>query len=208
MKKTTYILTAASFLVAASASATTTLIGGSTNNGDFESPDVASPTNFTTNTITNWSNWSEIDTADNDTGVYDSPGNTQTAYIQPGGAIVNMTSHTIALGDTFDYGFDDVIGGRGDATMQLVWNNGGTLQAITGTDLVGNLNTNNTTYSDSYTVQAGDAWIGSTVGVGLLTSASYPEVDNITLSVTAVPEPSSAALLGLGGLALILRRRK
>ncbi len=31
-------------------------------------------------------------------------------------------------------------------------------------------------------------------------------VDNIVVS--AVPEPSSAALLGLGGLALILRRRK
>ena len=29
-----------------------------------------------------------------------------------------------------------------------------------------------------------------------------------TLTITAVPEPSSAALLGLGGLALILRRRK
>ncbi len=29
-----------------------------------------------------------------------------------------------------------------------------------------------------------------------------------TFTVTAVPEPSSAALLGLGGLALILRRRK
>ena len=33
-------------------------------------------------------------------------------------------------------------------------------------------------------------------------------VDNIELDFTAVPEPSSAALLGLGGLALILRRRK
>ncbi|MEJ6571422.1 MAG: PEP-CTERM sorting domain-containing protein [Akkermansiaceae bacterium] len=30
----------------------------------------------------------------------------------------------------------------------------------------------------------------------------------ITLTITAVPEPSSTALLGLGGLALILRRRK
>jgi hypothetical protein len=28
------------------------------------------------------------------------------------------------------------------------------------------------------------------------------------LNVTSVPEPSSAALLGLGGLALMLRRRK
>ncbi len=33
-------------------------------------------------------------------------------------------------------------------------------------------------------------------------------VDNVTLSVSAVPEPSTTALLGLGGLALILRRRK
>ncbi|BDS06873.1 hypothetical protein NT6N_19130 [Oceaniferula spumae] len=31
---------------------------------------------------------------------------------------------------------------------------------------------------------------------------------DLTFDVTAVPEPSSAALLGLGGLALILRRRK
>ncbi len=36
-------------------------------------------------------------------------------------------------------------------------------------------------------------------GLGLITS---------DLTITAVPEPSSAALLGLGGLALILRRRK
>jgi len=33
-------------------------------------------------------------------------------------------------------------------------------------------------------------------------------VDNISIDVTVVPEPSSTALLGLGGLALILRRRK
>lgn len=33
-------------------------------------------------------------------------------------------------------------------------------------------------------------------------------VDDVNLEVTAVPEPSSAALLGLGGLALVLRRRK
>ncbi len=36
-------------------------------------------------------------------------------------------------------------------------------------------------------------------------SGTY-DVDSLTL--TQVPEPSSTALLGLGGLALILRRRK
>ncbi len=33
-------------------------------------------------------------------------------------------------------------------------------------------------------------------------------VEDITLQFNTIPEPSSAALLGLGGLALILRRRK
>ena len=34
------------------------------------------------------------------------------------------------------------------------------------------------------------------------------EVNGNTLSLVAVPEPSSTALLGLGALALILRRKK
>lgn len=45
--------------------------------------------------------------------------------------------------------------------------------------------------------------IGATDG----TEDVYREVDVIG-SATAVPEPSSAALFGIGGLALILRRRK
>lgn len=37
---------------------------------------------------------------------------------------------------------------------------------------------------------------------------TFFETSNNGLTLTAVPEPSSAALLGLGGLALIMRRRK
>ena len=37
---------------------------------------------------------------------------------------------------------------------------------------------------------------------------NWGETADVTFDVTTVPEPSSAALLGLGGLALIFRRRK
>jgi len=43
---------------------------------------------------------------------------------------------------------------------------------------------------------------------GANTGRSVPTIGSTTLDFTAVPEPSSAALLGLGGIALILRRRK
>ncbi len=39
-------------------------------------------------------------------------------------------------------------------------------------------------------------------------AAPQPLIDNVRVTETLVPEPSTTALLGLGGLALILRRRK
>ena len=65
--------------------------------------------------------------------------------------------------------------------------------SVAGADVTGNAYVNAATTFDSIVFTATD----SKAGWG---------VDNI--SITAVPEPSSAALLGLGGLALILRRRK
>lgn len=50
--------------------------------------------------------------------------------------------------------------------------------------------------------QVGDVKVRLFLGNG----SGGVSIDDV--SVTAVPEPSSAALLGLGGLALILRRRK
>jgi hypothetical protein len=47
---------------------------------------------------------------------------------------------------------------------------------------------------------------GSAPSSGTITSDSY--FDNINITGTAVPEPTTTALLGLGGFALILRRRK
>ena len=48
---------------------------------------------------------------------------------------------------------------------------------------------------------------GSAISVQFV-SHGIASLDNVVVDVTAVPEPSAAALLGLGGLALILRRRK
>lgn len=42
---------------------------------------------------------------------------------------------------------------------------------------------------------------------GLASAISY-DADSVNLNITAVPEPASTSLLALGGLALILRRRK
>src|SRR6218665_2526748 len=96
--------------------AQTTLISGSTGNGDFQSPNVAAPTQFASGTITSWASWTEQDTTATDTGIYDSPnaGGSQVAYIQSGGAIRNLTTYTIQAGDVIEYGFTDVIGSRSD----------------------------------------------------------------------------------------------
>jgi len=59
---------------------------------------------------------------------------------------------------------------------------------------------------------------GTTLGAGTYTltvdinnmvgGGAYASFDGVTLSGTTAPEPSSAALLGLGGIALLIRRRK
>jgi hypothetical protein len=51
------------------------------------------------------------------------------------------------------------------------------------------------------TLNAGDGGLATTTN-------SFVAIDDVFLEVTSVPEPSTTALLGLGGLALILRRRK
>jgi len=57
-------------------------------------------------------------------------------------------------------------------------------------------------------VQAGDAWAGQNIGIGIVTTsgtgAGYWDLDNVRLTV--IPEPGSAALLGIGLGAFFLRR--
>ena len=132
--------------------------------------------------------------------------------------------HTFTLTNDslFDYTIDEI-------HFDFMSNNqGGThaLKIYTGTGNTGTLLSTVGTYDGAG--QGGDGLnsgtfsnyadktrtIGATIAAGSsLTYTIYSEtkaidIDNVAFSGTAVPEPSSTALLGLGGFALILRRRK
>ena len=88
------------------------------------------------------------------------------------------------------------------------------LDAFTFTDLSGpgsRIGVGTYTLFDANSLALGNS-LGSTVFteslLGYATATLFESGGDIFLSVTAVPEPSSTALLGLGGLALMLRRKR
>ena len=88
------------------------------------------------------------------------------------------------------------------------------LDAFTFTDLSGpgsRIGVGTYTLFDADSLALGNS-LGSTVFteslLGYATATLFESGGDIFLSVTAVPEPSSTALLGLGGLALKLRRKR
>ena len=58
-------------------------------------------------------------------------------------------------------------------------------------------------FTTPISLSSGDTLVFTNVSAG----QSF-EIDSLDLDVVVVPEPSSTALLGLGGLALLMRRRK
>jgi hypothetical protein len=134
--------------------------------------------------------------------------------------LLQNTGYTVASGDTFDFSFQWRAAFNWDADDTLSWRLfttddntvGGTLTEIAGSSFTGT--------STSYALKSFDG-IGSVVAanegqqlfveiwgadLGTDTDGVFSRLDEVSL--TAVPEPSAAALIGLGGLALILRRRK
>ena len=129
-------------------------------------------------------------------------------------------SETVTAGTTytltFNYGGD-----RSTTANYEVYLLGGT--EILGSAINSFSGSQTLTLTDSivFTATAGHAALGETLrirldagpgGIGVTDGTSdYRNdivYDNVVLTAVAVPEPTTTALLGLGGLALILRRRK
>lgn len=92
---------------------------------------------------------------------------------------------------------DDTTNPMGTLTL-----NGGASTAITGSPSTGTLTG---TYGiTTFTGVTGDSF---TI-LGAVSSGTAPQNRSTISGFSVIPEPSSAALLGLGGLALVLRRRK
>ncbi|MCP5538478.1 MAG: PEP-CTERM sorting domain-containing protein [Akkermansiaceae bacterium] len=219
MKKTISALLVAAATVATSAAATTILIDyndglangvhdAAVRNGGFETR--------TGSTYNDGVNWTNNGVATSTTSLYGTLkrtgtyGGTTSLASNP----TNDTGHTIALGDVIELTFWARNSGTTDRV--IVWSLGdinGTTFTPFATDGTGNVTVNGAfqMFSASKTVGSGDALIGQSLAVQFrrtVGDGNFPAVDDVTLSVTPVPEPSSAALLGLGGLALILRRRR
>lgn len=197
-------------MLANSASAATILIDPTTRNGSFETETTKQ---LTWGGVDSWDEWTGVSTANGDSGTDENPATAtdgvRIAFLQGGNAAYNMTSHLVSVGDVYTYSWDHASRADRTHTVGLVFDDGGTVTSIVSSEITTTgLATPNTYGGGTYTVLAGDAAIGKTIGMGIHATAAYPEVDNFILSVDQVPEPSSAALLGLGGLALILRRRK
>lgn len=103
----------------------------------------------------------------------------------------NMTVFSGNNNAAVDYTLDAQAGGTGGTNINQVIDSDA--EWASGTPFTGSLTTGTGAGSDTIT---------------LTTSAGNATPWGIGIEAVSVPEPSSTALLGLGGLALILRRRK
>ena len=129
------------------------------------------------------------------------------AYLQPAdGPIWNLTTYEIATGDVFNLKVDaGATGSSGRGIIMELYYDDGTQQHTLGTTAYTfpvNKTLSEYTLAD---VAATEASEGHPIGIRFAASGYYIALDNVRLDV--IPEPATMALLGLGSLALLKRRR-
>ena len=199
----------ATLAITIGASASAAVIDSSFTNLDFDdAPGVTHfPNGFDASPdIPGWEDASVItDAGVESVGAWWSPLEGQSAFLQRGNAASNTSSYVIQSGDIFDVSFfAKTWDGQGDGGMLLTLYYDNPTNVI-GTFDTGGLNTSWTEYTPSIAATAGS--VGGTLGVLVENNTTTGFLNFDEISIDVVPEPSSLALLGLGGLMMARRRR-
>ena len=136
------------------------------------------------------------------------------------GVLLN-TGYTVGAGDTFDFSFDWIPLFNWDADDSITYRlfttddnlSSGTPTAILTGSVSGHAN------GEGYQLDADFTGAGAVVAANVgkelwvefksdTSDNEFARVDNVVLSAIPVPEPTSLALFGLGGLCMMKRRRR
>ncbi len=186
---------------------------------DFESYNLSDPAAMSPN----WA-WNGNGTAPNASRIFNTPnfGGSRLWIANAGaaraGSGINSTA-VIALDAATDYVFSaalvtetDQAGRTATGTVTLLVD-GATVATQAFTARGDGTGADDNTYEDQMTTFDFNSGAGGNLEIRIAFddadgSNPFVGIDNVGVETAPVPEPSSAALLGLGGLALILRRRK
>jgi hypothetical protein len=124
---------------------------------------------------------------------------------------IPLSTYTITAGDVItlqvDVAYTTHSGGTGQVGAVALYENSAASIVAQNTDSFTTLPDQTwETFTVTYTATPADA--GRQIGI-LLSCNSYQDVfDNVQLSVTSAPEPATMALLAVGGLVTLIRRKR